>query len=158
MAEAYEVARYLPGYIYIGSDGGGRGLFLRSSPGGSPVFICGHGALAVEELRVVAPSLEAWFDAECDLGDPPQASHPAAVDVVVAKAPQGGVSALRQACASLGLAIPVLALRDLLRNAPATLARRLPFFPTVLRVAKLNRGDVYLEIYDHDDPEHRTPL
>jgi hypothetical protein len=90
MAAAYQVRDCLPGYIYIGSDGGGRGLFLVSSNGTSPVYICDHGALSPKALRQIAASLESWIEAECDLGDPRRCAPPERIDVVLARPPRGG--------------------------------------------------------------------
>jgi hypothetical protein len=158
MAAAYEVQRYLPRYIYIGSDGGGRGLFLLSGRETSPVYLCGHGAFFTDALREVAVSLESWIEGECDLGDEEYPEPPKRIDVVVARPPRGGIQTLRRACLDLGLQIPVSELSRLLRDLPCTLCGDVPYLPAARLVARLNQDDAFLQTYDHLDAHRRNLL
>ncbi len=92
--EAYEVAEYLPGYLFIGLDGGGRGLFLKCACNRSPVLICGTGALDPSELREVAHDLDSWIRNSFDLGDPPEVERPERVDIYLLRQPADGVRGL----------------------------------------------------------------
>jgi hypothetical protein len=64
----YEIDQYWPGTVLIGTDGGGRGLFL--DPGGA-VHKCGLGAPGIEHFEPVADSLASWVHAKFDLADEP---------------------------------------------------------------------------------------
>jgi hypothetical protein len=159
MAAVQEMKKYLPGHIHMGSDGGGRGLFLKSGREPSPVYLCGQrAAISAKELTQIADSLEFWLEAECDLGDQDPSPSPARIDVVVARPPRQGIGSLRRACLDLGLQIPVARLASLLREVPFVLCEGVPFLPAARLVARLNRDDPYLQSYDHRDKQHTRVL
>ncbi len=57
----YEVQRYLPGYLLIGDNSGGGGILLSADGSGdSAIYTCGLGALAPDELAVLAMSVAHW--------------------------------------------------------------------------------------------------
>jgi len=58
----YEIAEYLPGYLMIGDDSGGYGIFLDAGSNPSPVYLMGHGSLLLSEAIVLAPSITDWID------------------------------------------------------------------------------------------------
>lgn len=58
---SYEIQRYLPGYLLIGNDSGGQGVLLHADGSGdSAIYRCGLGALAPDELAVLAMSVAHW--------------------------------------------------------------------------------------------------
>lgn len=63
----FEVAEYVPGYLLIGDDSGGRGVLVSCKQPAHPVYICDLGALAAEELAPLSDSLRAWVESECPL-------------------------------------------------------------------------------------------
>lgn len=71
MHQAYQVPRWLPGFVLVGSDGGDGGIFLRADGSGdSNIYRCGLGALAEDELAILAPSLTHWLRGGCDSQTP----------------------------------------------------------------------------------------
>ena len=59
--ETFEVQQYLPGFLLIGDDSGGRGFFIRlNEEEGREVVMLGLGCLMESYLVVVASSLEEW--------------------------------------------------------------------------------------------------
>jgi hypothetical protein len=58
----YEIAEYLPGYLMIGDDSGGSGIFLDTGSNPSPVYLMGHGSLDVSIAIVLAPSMTDWIN------------------------------------------------------------------------------------------------
>jgi cell wall assembly regulator SMI1 len=65
----FEVARYLPGYIMIGDDSGGSGIFIDTVSSPSPVYQIGHGSLDLSDAVVLAPTLTDWIDQRFPLRD-----------------------------------------------------------------------------------------
>jgi len=60
----YEVQSYLPGWVAIGDDGGGKALLMRLD--GSPaVYFCGHGAIGSLDPELVTNSFTDWLAADC---------------------------------------------------------------------------------------------
>ena len=59
----YEVAKYSPGYLVIGTVSDFP-VLLRAGKS-SPVFENDWGAMSPDAMKEVAPSLEAWIDAGC---------------------------------------------------------------------------------------------
>ncbi|QXZ09795.1 hypothetical protein KUF54_00500 [Comamonas sp. Y33R10-2] len=62
--ETYEVTAYLPGHWMIGGDSGGRGILV--DPVGA-LWICGLGALFLEDREPLAPSLAQWVEQGCPI-------------------------------------------------------------------------------------------
>lgn len=59
--QAYEVQRHLPRFLLIGSDGGDGGILLRADGmGDCNLYRCDLGALAEDELAILAPSPALW--------------------------------------------------------------------------------------------------
>ncbi len=56
----YEVQRYLPSWISIGDDGGGRAICLHCNPNDPAVYITGYGALDTGSMEVLSTGFEAW--------------------------------------------------------------------------------------------------
>lgn len=58
---SFGVSEFVPGYLLIGDDSGGRGFLVEAKEGGTlKVFVCDLGGLLQEYLVPIAPSLEAW--------------------------------------------------------------------------------------------------
>lgn len=63
--ETYQVEKYMPGFISIGDDSGGRAIMLsRTLP---EVFLVGYGCLDTDEMKTIANSLSEWIDSGCPL-------------------------------------------------------------------------------------------
>jgi hypothetical protein len=58
----FEIAQYLPGYLMIGDDSGGYGIFLDTGSSPSPVYLMGHGSLLKSEAIVLARTLADWIN------------------------------------------------------------------------------------------------
>jgi len=58
----FEIAKYLPGYLMIGDDSGGYGVFLDTGSSPSPVYMMGHGGLYLSDAIVLAPTLTDWIN------------------------------------------------------------------------------------------------
>jgi hypothetical protein len=56
----YEVPIYLPDWLLIGSDGGGRGILLDCASEPGTVYIVGLGSLRRADAEVLAPDMAAW--------------------------------------------------------------------------------------------------
>ena len=65
--DTFEVARYLPGYLLIGDDSGGRGVLVSCALPEHPVYQCDLGSLAEEDLIPLAESLALWAESQCPL-------------------------------------------------------------------------------------------
>jgi hypothetical protein len=65
----FEVADYLPGYLLIGDDSGGRGILVALTSTAHPVYACGLGAMNEEDVVPLADSLQAWAQEGCPLPD-----------------------------------------------------------------------------------------
>ncbi|NML41839.1 hypothetical protein HHL17_31940 [Chitinophaga sp. G-6-1-13] len=58
--EDYQVQRYLPGYLSIADDSGGRGIFLHTTQPTLTVYITGYGALDPECMDVLSDDFLQW--------------------------------------------------------------------------------------------------
>lgn len=56
----YEVQHYLPSWISIGDDSGGRAICLHCNPNDPAVYITGYGALDTGSMEVLSTGFEAW--------------------------------------------------------------------------------------------------
>lgn len=56
----YEVQRYLPSWISIGDDSGGRAICLHCDPNDPAVYITGYGALDTGSMEVLSNNFDAW--------------------------------------------------------------------------------------------------
>jgi hypothetical protein len=65
--DTFEVAQYLSGYLLIGDDSGGRGVFVSCTVPEHPVYLCDLGSLADEDFIPLAGSLDHWVESECPL-------------------------------------------------------------------------------------------
>jgi hypothetical protein len=153
LAESYEVHTYLPGHLFIGLDGGGRGFFLRSGSKRSPVFLCETGALDESELREVAPTLLAWIARDFDLGDPPESKRPDRVDLYLLQVPTDGVRGLLKICKHLQLTVPVSQLRGILAEVPYRLCHDVPYLPYIRYATEINRREACVGVFHVGRPD-----
>ncbi|SJZ56617.1 hypothetical protein SAMN04488128_101747 [Chitinophaga eiseniae] len=58
----YEVQRYLPGYLSIADDSGGRGIFLDTTRPTLTVYTTGYGALDPECMDVLSDDFLQWTE------------------------------------------------------------------------------------------------
>jgi SMI1/KNR4 family protein SUKH-1 len=65
----FKIGKYLPGYLMIGDDSGGYGIFLDTGSNSSPVYLMGHGSLGLSDADVLAPSLTDWINQRFPLRD-----------------------------------------------------------------------------------------
>ena len=151
--QTYSVDEWLPGYLFIGFDGGGRGLFLRSETKQSPVYLCHVGILDESELREVASNLAAWIEDEFDLGDPPDEDHPDTVDFYLLREPKDGVRGLMKICKRLQLSIAVSEFRGILANLPYRLCRDVSYLRYSTHSRKINETDPCTGIFEVDRPD-----
>jgi len=56
----YEVATYLPGWLLIGSDGGGRGIFLNCTDQEGAIYIVGLGSMLRSDMVLLASNAAEW--------------------------------------------------------------------------------------------------
>lgn len=126
----FELETYLPGYVAIGDDSGGK-LFLLRSRENSPVLRVGAGALGSVEPDVVADSLESWIDLGCpsDAATESQAEvrFPDIADVYLDVLPDGKLANLLAIKTELGLELGIPQLKQLAQNLPARLASGVPY-------------------------------
>ena len=80
--ETLQVKTYLPDYLLIGDDSGGRGFVLRETPE-SPIWIVDMGSLQVEDFQEIATSFSSWRSAGFSLPPEPQGSLPLHADIYV---------------------------------------------------------------------------
>ncbi|MBD2092275.1 SMI1/KNR4 family protein [Microcoleus sp. FACHB-1515] len=57
----YEVAQYLPDFLMIGDDGGGRGILISQGNLDSPVYLIGMGSMQWSDARCLAVNLAEWI-------------------------------------------------------------------------------------------------
>lgn len=114
----YDIARWLPGYLLIGDDSGGRGFFLRCDRGSGPVFMSGLGALDEDELDTVAPAFEAWLHSGFALPPDPEPELPHTADIYIDRVPADSVQTLARLKKLLGTTWPVSELRARLAAQP----------------------------------------
>lgn len=60
----FEINEYLPDYILIGDDGGGRGIFMRASKNSTSVIMVGLGSLSEEDFEEISSDLQKWIEFE----------------------------------------------------------------------------------------------
>lgn len=63
----FEVNEYLPNYILIGDDSGGRGIFMMASKVSTSVKMVGLGSLSEEDFTDVSPNLKEWIESDLTL-------------------------------------------------------------------------------------------
>jgi hypothetical protein len=63
----YEVAIYAPGYLAIGGTGGGEAIMIRQDDDNAALLIVDVGAMTPDMMRELAPGLEQWLEAGCEL-------------------------------------------------------------------------------------------
>lgn len=57
---SYQVQKYLPGYISIGDDSGGKAILLHAGAPDENVYMTGYGALDTGSLEVLATDFNTW--------------------------------------------------------------------------------------------------
>ncbi|MDB5385047.1 MAG: hypothetical protein JWM11_693 [Planctomycetaceae bacterium] len=150
MNRTYEVQDFLPSMLFIGLDGGGRGIFLPHAENPSPVYETGMGALFTDHLRKIAPDLQSWIDSGFDMQDPPEVEYPEKIDIYLAKVPAGGLKTLLRFRQELNLSIPIAELRSVLADVPFRLLQKVPYYPFSVKCKKLNVGDPCLEFHESE--------
>jgi hypothetical protein len=65
--ETYEVQEYLPGWIMIGDDGGGQGIFIHHRDTNAQPFINGMGSMLITDAQSLAGSLSQWISKCCSI-------------------------------------------------------------------------------------------
>ncbi|WP_051304967.1 hypothetical protein [Chitinilyticum litopenaei] len=63
--DTFEISQYLPGYLLIGDDSGGRGILASCEHPGHPVYICSLGSLAKNDFVLLAATLQQWQASGC---------------------------------------------------------------------------------------------
>lgn len=63
----FEVAIYAPGYLAIGDTGGSEAIVIRQDDDDAALLIVGLGAMTPNKMRKLAPGLEEWLEAGCEL-------------------------------------------------------------------------------------------
>lgn len=61
MNETNEVRSYLPGWVLIGDDGGGRGIFLDCTDEGGTIYLVGLGSMLRSDARLLASNVIEWI-------------------------------------------------------------------------------------------------
>jgi len=61
----YQVDKYIPGFIAIGDDSGGRAILLSQFQ--PQVFLADYGSLDVDEIQAIANTLREWVEGGCPL-------------------------------------------------------------------------------------------
>jgi hypothetical protein len=145
--ETHEVAKYMPGYFIIGDMG--FPLLLRAGEAKSPIFKSAWGAL--DAVRELAPSLEAWIKQGCLDGEPDDPEYPDEVDIYLLRAPVNGIQGLRRILIALDMNIPVSELRAMIQRAPCRLVRAARYFPYVLNAHRVNQVEQCLGWYMVDN-------
>lgn len=153
--ETYEVARYLPGAIAIGDDGGGRLVLLDRATG--RVSLVDAGALGSDAGAHLADDLFAWFTAGAPL-PADDAAGPASVDVYLERAPRGGAADLVAIRRDLGLPTGLAALRASIDAAPVRLLRAVPYGRYAAICRRLNQASACLGLRAVDDPDTIVPI
>lgn len=57
----FEVLEYLPGFLLIGDDSGGKGILLSTDPKNKVVYLSGLGDLSVSGLKKESESFALWI-------------------------------------------------------------------------------------------------
>ena len=60
--QCYETAKYAPGFVAVGDDGGGRALLLCLGETGPAVYVVEHGLMCREKMAMVAPRFSDWCE------------------------------------------------------------------------------------------------
>ena len=63
----YEVQEYLPGWIMIGDDGGGEGIFISYDDPSARPYINGMGSMLLADARPLADNLSQWILNYCTI-------------------------------------------------------------------------------------------
>lgn len=67
--KTYEVKEYLPGWLMIGDDGGGRGIFVKLDDDSAQPYLMGMGSMLMDEARTLADNLCEWLEQGFPLDD-----------------------------------------------------------------------------------------
>jgi len=136
----YRIQEFMPGYLLVGDNGGGRGLFLRTeSPLDFRTFVVGFGALSDEEARAVAPSFEEWLElvAFADPDDEPTTGDSKrAVDIFLLTLPRV-LSDLVRIRSGLGVMVPLPVLLTARSGARPRLLRAVPLSAITAEIRRL---------------------
>jgi len=158
MNTAYQVPNNLPGFLFIGLDGGGRGLFLDCAGKPGALYLCEMGAQSPDFLRPLAPNLEAWIAGGFDLGDPPPETHPERIDVYLIRTPRDGLKGLPPLLRLLDLTLPAREYRTVLGQLPYRLRHAAPWLPYSWRCAEHNEADPCLGVTEVDRPDQAVSV
>lgn len=154
--QTYQVAKYAPGYILIGSANDFP-LLIRAGES-SAVLEADWGAMTQDCMSEIAPSLAAWIEAGCPLRDADSPEPPEHVDVYLIRAPKGGIRRLREVCAHLNLSIPLTKVKEILEQIPHRLCHDVPYLPWARLVAETSKSDPCLGVFAVDSPDEPVSL
>ncbi len=127
--ESYEIGAYMPEYVAIGDDGGGK-MFLLREGNDSPVLCVGMGAAGSLTPEVIAQNIEAWVEQGCPVRTPVvmrQEALPEVADVILVAIPGGKLANLIAVKNELGLNLSIAELKTLAASLPACLAKNAPY-------------------------------
>jgi SMI1/KNR4 family protein SUKH-1 len=158
MNEAYEVRQYLPGFLLIGTDGRGQGIFLDCNREPGRIYLAETGALGSVEPRLIASSLGEWIAGGFDLGDLVRSEPPEWVDIFLVRPPNDGLRGLARILEMLDQTLPVSRYRDVLSQVPYRLARGVSYLRYGWRCAEYNLNDPCLGAFEVDRPDRPVPV
>ncbi len=137
--QTYEISTYAPDYLAVGDDGGGKAvLLLRTSPGLSPIYLIGHGAIGSYEPTILSESLEAWIESGLEVGISDDDEIPEYADVYLESVPHADMRVLVEMKRVLGLQIGIGELKTLATRVPVCIAQGVPYGKYRKRCETLN--------------------
>lgn len=145
-----EVKTYCPECVTIGDDSGGRQILLVLTNG--RIGLVDAGSMRPADARPLAERFEEWLAGDCNLRDPPAASHPERIDIYLLRPPADGLKGLVRVLKLLDLNVPASEYRGILAGVPCRLARDVGYLPYGWRCAEHNVIDPCLEASAVDQP------
>jgi cell wall assembly regulator SMI1 len=154
----YEVALYMPGWVMIGDDGGGRGIVIDCTQPQSAIYRVGMGVMQAEEAVYLAASLAEWIKSGFDLKDDPPSDKPAFVDVWLVRMPAKGPKALLDLKKQLAIETSMGELHRGLMHLPVRLLRSVPYGRYSTQCSSYNSTDDCLRLFEVDNPEQAVEM
>jgi len=65
--KTFEIFDYLPGYLLIGDDSGGKGILVSLDPANQRIYESGLGDLNPNDLNLISDSFQSWIDSKFQL-------------------------------------------------------------------------------------------